>query len=102
MQKMKQKYVCKALFFCKLALAVLLLFMMTRMFVILGGSNVIFTPSSVSASEDIDEVLETRPSQNTQDYTAIISNNIFGISALDAGRMEIEPQLVEIAHFFRS
>ncbi len=80
MKKVKQKYVRKALFLCKLALTVLLLFMMARMFVILGGSNVVFTPSAVSAAEDSDEATETGPSQNIQNYTAIISHSIFGIS----------------------
>ncbi|MFH1371108.1 MAG: type II secretion system protein N [Planctomycetota bacterium] len=80
MKKVKENYVRKALFFCKLALTLLLLFMLARMFLILGGNSVVFTPASVSAAENITDAIETESSCNLQDYTAIISHNIFGIS----------------------
>lgn len=80
MIKLKENYVRKALFFCKLALTLLLLLMLVRMFLVLGGNSVVFTPAAVSAAEDVTDAIGPESSHNLQDYTAIVSNNIFGIS----------------------
>lgn len=80
MKKTKENYVRKALFFCKLALTLLLLFMLARMFLILGGNSVVFTPAAVSAAQDITGAIEPESAHSLQDYTDIISHNIFGVS----------------------
>ena len=78
MIKLNENYVRKALFFCKLALTLLLLFMLIRMFLVLGGNSVIFTPAAVSAAEDIAGLTELQSSNSLHDYSAIVSHNIFG------------------------
>lgn len=80
MLKLKEQYVRKALFLCKLALTLLLVFMLVRLFFIMGGKNVVFTPAAVSAADDITDTIETGTTHSLQDYTDIVSHNIFGIS----------------------
>jgi type II secretion system protein C len=80
MIKMKEQYVRKCLFGCKLTLVLLLLFMFARMLYIAGADRLIFAPSSVSADEPVADVTQQQPVRTLEDYKAIISNNVFGVS----------------------
>ncbi|MCJ7730395.1 MAG: PDZ domain-containing protein [Sedimentisphaerales bacterium] len=79
MKKEHELYVRKALGLSKLALAIVLLFVVVKAVILPLRGTTPLGPASVSGAEDIRPVEVTKPTDTSvQDYSAIFERNIFG------------------------